>query len=126
MYTSSSLSPLSLLLSEVTVSDSSLSLPGKYSSSDSIPSCSVYFATSADNQCERDACGGSLVMVVVRLYIQDSASSVLFVLQVLISSLGNCFPLNHKGISSPSMFLVHPELQWSIYVSQGSVQCLYW
>ena len=59
MYTSSSLSPLSLLLSEVTVSDSSLSLPGKYSSSDSIPSCSVYFATSADNQCERDDCGGS-------------------------------------------------------------------
>ena len=51
MYTSSSLSPLSLSLSEVSVSDSSSSLPVKQSSFDSIQSCNVHFATSAENRC---------------------------------------------------------------------------
>ena len=57
MYTSSSLSPLSLSLSEVLVSDSSPMLLEKRSS-DSIRSCNVYFATTAENRCGRDACGG--------------------------------------------------------------------
>ena len=43
-----------------------------------------------------------------------------------ISPSGNCCPLNHKGISSPSVFLDHPEVHGSICVSQWSVQCLYW
>ena len=45
MYTSSSLSLLSLSLSEVSVSDSSPSLSAKQSSFDSVPSCNLYFAT---------------------------------------------------------------------------------
>ena len=40
------------------VSDSSPLLPAKQSSSDSIPSCNVYFSTSAENCCMRHACGG--------------------------------------------------------------------
>ena len=58
MYALSSLSVRSLPLSKVLVSDSSLSLPAKQSSSDSIPSCNVHFATSSENHCRRHACGG--------------------------------------------------------------------
>ena len=43
-----------------------------------------------------------------------------------ISTSGNCCPLNHKGTKSPSIFLVHPDVQRSICVSQCSMQCLYW
>ena len=57
MDTCLSLSPLSLPLSEVSVSDSSPSLSAKQSSFDSIPSCNVYFATSAENRYWLDACG---------------------------------------------------------------------
>ena len=57
MYTSSSLSPLSLSLSEVLVSGSSPLLPAKQSSSNSIPSCNLYFVGSSENRCVRDACG---------------------------------------------------------------------
>ena len=79
MYFSSSLSPLSLSLSEVLVSDSSLPLLAKQSSSDSMPSRKMYFCTSAQNLCGCDACGGGTGG---GPYIQDSASSVPFVLQV--------------------------------------------
>ena len=58
MYTSLLLSPLSLSLPEVSASDSPPSLPAKQSSSDSLPSCNVYFATSAENCYGRNACGG--------------------------------------------------------------------
>ena len=58
MYTSLSLLQLSLSLSEVSVLDSSLSLPVKQSSSDSTPSCNVCFATNAENRCGRDTCCG--------------------------------------------------------------------
>ena len=57
MYTSSPLPPLSLSLSEVLLSDSSPMLPEKRSS-DSKRSCNVYFATTAENRCGRDAGGG--------------------------------------------------------------------
>ena len=43
-----------------------------------------------------------------------------------ISSSGNCCPLYHKDTSSPSVFLVHPQVQGPISASQRSVQCLYW
>ena len=33
-------------------------MPAKQSSSDSIPSCNVYFAASAENRCKHHACGG--------------------------------------------------------------------
>ena len=56
MYTSSSLSPLLLSLPEAL--DSSPFLPAKQSSSDSIPSCNMYFARSAENCLRRDACSG--------------------------------------------------------------------
>ena len=55
MCTSSSLSLLSLSLS---VSDLFLLLPAKQSSSNSTPSCNMYFATIAENCCGRDASGG--------------------------------------------------------------------
>ena len=58
MYSSSSLSPPSLSLSEVLVLDSSPSGPAKQSSSNSIPSCNVYFTTSAENRCRHHTCGG--------------------------------------------------------------------
>ena len=58
MYNSSSLPPLSLSLQEVLVLDSFPSLPAKQSSSDFTPSHNVYFAASAQNLCERDACCG--------------------------------------------------------------------
>ena len=58
MYTSSSLSPLSLPLSEVSVLDSSPLLSSKQSSSDSVLCCYVYFGTSAESHCGRDAFGG--------------------------------------------------------------------
>ena len=57
MYTSSSLSPLSLPLSEVSVSDSSPLLSSKQSSSDSLLCWYVYFGTSAESHCGLDACG---------------------------------------------------------------------
>ena len=58
MYTLSSLSPLSLFLSELPMSNSFSSLSTKQSSFDSIPFCNVYFATSAQNRCRRHVCGG--------------------------------------------------------------------
>ena len=59
MYNSSSLSPLSLSLSEVLVSYSSFSLAAKQLPSDSIPSCNMYFSTNSENRCRRHVCGGS-------------------------------------------------------------------
>ena len=56
MYTSWSLSPLSLFLSEVSVSDSCPSLPAKQSLFDSVPSRNEYFGKSAGNLCGRNAC----------------------------------------------------------------------
>ena len=118
MYISLSLSPLSLSLPEVSASDSPPSLPAKQSSSDCLPSCNLYFATSAENCCGRNTCGGS--------YGGGGGVSSLHtgfcVIGVLrfagfISSSGNCCPLNPKGISSPSVFFVHPEVQVSICVS---------
>ena len=58
MYTLSSLPPLSLPLSEVSVSDLSPSLPAKKWSCDSLLSCHVYFATNAEIRYGHDACGG--------------------------------------------------------------------
>ena len=114
------------------VSDSSPSLPAKQSSSNSIPSCNVYFAASAENLCGCDACGGAagagaagaggtgVSLLHTRFCIIGA-----FRFAGFISSSGNCCPLNRKGKSSLSIFLVHPETQGSIFVSQSSVQCLY-
>ena len=83
MYTSSSLSPLSLSLSEVSVSDSSPLLPAKQLSSDSITLCNVYFATIAENRCVRNACsGGDSRGGGVSSLHTASAPSMSFVLQV--------------------------------------------
>ena len=58
MYTSSSLSPLSLSLTKMSVSDSFPSLLCKQLSSDSIPSCNTYSPISAENSCRLHACVG--------------------------------------------------------------------
>ena len=58
MYTLSSLPPLSLPLSEVSVSDLSPLLPAKQLSCDSSLSCNVYFATNVEIRYGHDACGG--------------------------------------------------------------------
>ena len=71
MYTSSSLSPLSILLAELSVSDSSPLLT----------------ATSAENSCWRDACGGGNGDVMFLRYIRDSASTVPVILQVSYAHL---------------------------------------
>ena len=84
MYTASSLSPLSLSLSEVLVSDSSPLLPAKKLPSDSLPSYNVHF-----EQVLKIVVGmilvivGVVVVVVVFLrYIRDSTLSMPFVLSV--------------------------------------------
>ena len=87
MYTLSSLPPLSLPLSEVSVSDLSPSLPAKKWSCDSLLSCHVYFATNAEIRYGHDACGGGDCGgggngVVFFRYIRNSASLVIFVLRV--------------------------------------------
>ena len=43
----------------MSVSDSPPLLPARQSLFDSIPSCNVYFATSAENHCNHHACDGS-------------------------------------------------------------------
>ena len=43
----------------MSVSNSPPLLPARQSSFDSIPSCNVYFATSAENHCNHHACDGS-------------------------------------------------------------------
>ena len=68
MYTSSSLSPLSLSLTKMSVSDSFPSLSWKQSSSDSIPSCNTYFPISAENSCRLHACVGVMVLAVVVVF----------------------------------------------------------
>ena len=112
------------------MSDSSPSLPAKQLSSDSLPSCNMYFAASAENCCGLNACGGSggdgdggsgFSLLHTGFWIIGALCFASF-----ISSFGNCCPLSHKGTSSPSVFLVHPEVQGSICISQWSVQCLYW
>ena len=91
----------------------------------------VYLARSAENLCGHDACGGgdgcdggdgSSVSLLHTKFCVIGA----FCFAGFISSSGNCCPLNHKGTSSTSVFQVHREVQGSIYVSQPSVQCLYW
>ena len=67
----------------------------------------------------------AVVVVVFLRYIRDSASFS-FCFADFISSSRNCCPLNHKGTSSPSIFLIHLEVQGSICVSQWYMQCLYW
>ena len=127
MYTSSSLSPLSLSLSEVSVSDSSSSLPAKQPSSASITSCDMYFTLSAENRCGHDAFGGRDGGVggggVSSLHTGFCVIGA-FRFAGFISSSGNRYPLNYRGISSPSVFLIYPAVQGSICVSQRSVQCL--
>ena len=67
-----------------------------------------------------------MVLVVFLRYLRDSAFIGDLRFAGFISSSGNCYLMNHKGTSSTSVFLVHPEVQGSICVSQRSVQCLYW
>ena len=105
------LSPLSLSLSEVLASNSFHLLPVKQSSSDSIPSCNIYFAISAENHCGCDACaggggGGGGVSSLPTGFCVIGA----FRFACFISSSGNCCSLNHKGTSSSSIFLVHTEV----------------
>ena len=66
-----------------------------------------------------------VVVVAFLRYIQDSAPSAPLFAGFICSS-GNDCPLKHKGTNSPSVFLIHPEVQGSVCVSQRSVQCLYW
>ena len=100
--------------------DSSPSLPTRQSSCDSILSCNVYFATSAENSCGRDACvGGDGGDGGVSSLHTRFCVIVDFRLAGFISSSGNCCPTNHKGT------IVHSEVYRSICVSQRSLQCLH-
>ena len=96
------------------------------SSSNSIPSCNVHFATNAENLCGCDFCGGAagsaggVSSLHMRFCVIFASRFVVF-----ISSSGNCRPLNRKGRTSPSVFLVHSDVQGSICARQLSVQCLY-
>ena len=102
MYTLSSLSPLSPLLSEVSVSDSSPLFPAKQSSSDSISFCNAYFLAGAENRCGSDACsgGGGASLLHAGFCLISAFHFVGF-----ISSSGNSWSLNYKGASSPSVFV---------------------
>ena len=109
-----------MALSEGLVSDSSPSLPAQQSSSDSIPYRNVYSAASAENLCGRGDCGGGAgdaFLLHTEFCVTDA-----FLFAGFISSSGNCCPMNRKGKSSPSGFLVHPGVQASICVSERSVQ----
>ena len=89
----------------------------------------VYFATSAKKLCGCNACGGGAGSVggVVCLLHMGIYVIGAFCFAGFISSSGNCcWPLNGKGKSSLSVFLIHPEVQWSVCVSNWSVLCLYW
>ena len=67
------------------------------------------------------------VVVVVFLVLHTGFDVIVtFWISDFISSSGNRCSLNHKGTSWPSTFLVHPELQWSTFVSQRSMQWLHW
>ena len=96
------------------------------SSSNSIPSCNVHFATNAENLCGCDLCGcaagrgGGVSWLHMGFCVIFASRFVVF-----ISSSGNCRPLNRKGKTSPSVFLVHSDVQGSICARQLSVQCLY-
>ena len=102
MYTLSSLSPLSPLLSEVSVSDSSPLFPAKQSSSDSISFCNAYFLAGAENRCGSDACGGGggVSLLHTGFCVISAFHFVGF-----ISSSGNSWSLNHTDTSSPSVFV---------------------
>ena len=97
MFTSSSLSPLSLLLSEVSVSSSFPSLPTKQLSSDSIESRNMYFATSAGNHFGHDACGGGDGGGGGGVFPLHSRFCVIG--DFFRNSSGNCCPPNHKVTS---------------------------
>ena len=96
------------------------------SSSNSIPSCNVHFATNAENLCGCDICGGAAASGGVSWLQMGFCVIFASGLVVFISSSGNCRPLNRKGKTSPSVFLLHPDVQGSICARQLSVQCLYW
>ena len=85
-----------------------------------------YFAASAENLCWGDACGGGAGSgggdVVSSLNTGICVIGA-FRFAGFISPSGNCCPLNHE--SSPPVFLVNPEVQGSICVSQRFVPCLY-
>ena len=110
MYTSLSLSPLSISLAELSVSDSSPSLP----------------ATSAKNSCGRDACGGGDGggdggwLGVSSLHTAFCLNSACHFAGFICSS-GNCFPLNHKGTSSPSVLL--STLKYKGQFAWASIPC---
>ena len=101
MYTLSSLS-LSPLLSEVSVSNSSLLFPAKQSLSDSISFCNAYFLAGAENRCGSDACGGGggVSFLHTGFCVISAFHFVGF-----ISSSGNSWSLNHTDTSSPSVFV---------------------
>ena len=132
VHTSSSLSLLSLSLTEVSVSDSSPPLRAKQLSSDSILSRNLHFATSVENLCGRDACSGGAGSGSGSGGGSGGASggasggggsslhTVFCVIGAFrfagfISSSENCCPLNRKGKTSPSLFFVHPEGQGPVW-----------
>ena len=90
----------------------------------------VYLATGAENHFWGDACGGGggcggcggcsgdVSLLHTGFFVIGP-----FRFAGFINSSGNCCQLNHKGTSSPSVFLVHPEVQGSICVKG---QCFYW
>ena len=90
-----------------------------------------HFATCILQQVPKIVGGAMLVVVVVVVVVflllhTGFCVTGVFCFAGFISSFGNCCPLNHKGTSSPSTFLAHPEVQGSTFVSQRSVQWLYW
>ena len=72
------------------------------SSSNSILSCNVYFAASAENRCGRNvSCGGGGGWGSVSLLHTKFCVIVDFCFAGFISLSGNCFLLNHKVTSCP-------------------------
>ena len=80
------------------------------SSPDPIPFCNVYFATSAENRCGCNACDGCGSGGDSSLHTGICVIGACRFAGFIISSI-NCCPLNHKGASSPFVFLVHPEVE---------------
>ena len=81
----------------------------------------MYFATNAENLCGCDVCGGGAgrgggVSSLHMRFCVIFASR--FVVSISLSE--NCRPLNQKGKISPSVFLVHPDVQGSICARQLS------